>query len=217
MPDAPNKDADSSPKKSNSNSPARRRHPHATPERASKTETDFKKTPHEPNKTLTKSDSLMTPGNFATYPVKPAQSCTKPSPIPSCETLSLLNPPSMSTSPPPSVRWAGPAFGNAPHPSSLPLPEWTSSPPPSPPVHDGGVYHHPAYHHTFFNKSSSSYSRDPSFSQVRVAPTPYVGTSTDVSSSPPSLAQLSTDLRRMLNINCSSVIHDPILVSANSS
>lgn len=115
--------------------------------------------------------------------------------------------PPLSTSPPTSShgnRWAGPAFGNAPHPSSLPLPEFP-----------------PMYNST---SNTSSFVTAPESARLTSAPDLFgmLGLhshSHGFSSSPPTgpfpygalhgppsaptanLAQLSTDLRRMLNIN----------------
>jgi hypothetical protein len=129
----------------------------------------------------------------------------------------------LSTSPPPSGRWAGPAFGNAPHPSALPLPEWTNfSVPSSPPAHDGGS----GLQGMVYPANPSAYPLSPSvarsdipLSSIPVVPFPYVDSASPaLLSTSPSLTQLSTDLRRMLNINGGPIFNsDPILVSANSS
>jgi len=86
----------------------------------------------------------------------------------------------------PSSRWAGPAFSNAPPPSALPLPEFPLAKPlpsPSPPPQASPFY---AY--------GRSVSVDSSLSSCSSYPP-------DIPShSPPTLDQLSLDLRRMLNI-----------------
>eukprot|EP01110_Echinostelium_bisporum_P013012 TRINITY_DN821_c0_g1_i1.p1 TRINITY_DN821_c0_g1~~TRINITY_DN821_c0_g1_i1.p1 ORF type:complete len:190 (+),score=47.10 TRINITY_DN821_c0_g1_i1:198-767(+) len=81
-----------------------------------------------------------------------------------------------------SKRWAGPAFGNAPPPSSLPLPDFTSfSSEPTPFV----PLSHP---------------------QTLPLPNMYYYAPALSPAFPPNLAQLSTDLRKLLNIG------DPISV-----
>lgn len=183
----------------------------------------------ELKKECIKGEILLTPGSFATSNTKsPKQAHTQFFEPP--HKGSLPSPPNkdlMSTSPPPG-RWAGPAFGNAPHPSALPLPEWTApSLSTSPPVHDGVQHlHRILYSNLMYPQSSQPYSpfspsmslcSDAPPSSIPVVPFPYV-VSSPPATVPPSLAQLSTDLRRMLNINGGPIVNpDHILVSANSS
>jgi len=184
-----------------------------------------------------KSSELMTPGSFLPY--NPKLATTSPKQVHSAPyyEVPIKNSPSskdcLSTSPTASGRWAGPAFGNAPHPSTLPLPEFppmaslpipTSRPQESylsnsPPGRDrdpyhGMVYQPPSTPPHFVSQSPPS----GHLSSIPVVPFPYVGHAMPATPSL-SLAQLSTDLRRMLNINDipSPIARDPILVSANSS
>jgi len=83
----------------------------------------------------------------------------------------------------PSYRFAGPAFGNAPHPSTLPLPEF---PPVNPSAHS-------------FQAHGRSLSVDSSLSTLSTYPTDFRSHSPPTHH--PSLDQLSIDLRRMLNIS----------------
>jgi len=105
-----------------------------------------------------------------------------------------------SNSPPKTNRWAGPAFSNAPPPSSLPIPDFppfetdSSSPlstsPSSPPL--------PAP--TFVASQQPILMYEPP--QYVYAPVAYgypLHLAYEISQ-PPTLAQLSTDLRKMLNI-----------------
>lgn len=179
-----------------------------------------------------KGELLLTPSSFSIHHVKTQQASPKQAQYfehPGTY-VQKTSPPSspnkylLSTSPT-SGRWAGPAFGNAPHPSSLPLPDWTeSSMSTSPPVHDAGLYHPGIVfqaHPPVFPHSPSQYStlhEVTPFSSIPVVPFPYVDSVPPAPSTSPSLAQLSIDLRRMLNINGGPMISsDPILVSANSS
>lgn len=113
-------------------------------------------------------------------------------------------------------RWAGPAFSNAPPPSSLPLPDFppfslsvspvSSSPPSSSPLSSSPP-----------ESSSASviHYQEQFFVQPPLYPAPYPHFNAHFSFAeapahygynPPSLVQLSTDLRRMLNI-----VSDPVL------
>jgi len=222
-------------------SPARRKQQHHTnePTSSSYPQDSFKKPFVEIKKDNAKGEILLTPGSFSasttksvSVPVSPKQQYFEYSsppmhkgtpPTPSSPSKDIL-----STSPTSAGRWAGPAFGNAPHPSNLPLPQWTSesqSLSTSPPAHDSGLYlqayppHTPPPTHHFLPPSPSGRPDIP-FSSIPVVPFPYVGSAhvPPMIPSPPSLDQLSTDLRRLLNINGGPIVNsDPILVSANSS
>lgn len=117
-------------------------------------------------------------------------------------------------------RWAGPAFSNAPPPSSLPLPDF---PPFSPSLSSSPPTSSPASQSSSSASSSSTttsflqnhYSQEPFFMQAPLYPAPYPHFNAHFSfaeATPahhgyhPSLAELSTDLRRMLNI-----ASDPVL------
>jgi hypothetical protein len=232
-------------------SPVRRKHqttestavsPHK--ERQYKSDQDFTK-PSSPLYEIYKGPStkdngksdLMTPGSFLSSNPKLATSSPKQVYSSAYETPTKNAPAPvskdcLSTSPTGSGRWAGPAFGNAPHPSNLPLPEFPPMASPSilhaprplesylstsPPGHDpylGMVYQHPPSPPPHYLPHSPPSTH---LSSIPVVPFPYVGV---MPVTPPlSLAQLSTDLRRMLNINDipSAIQSDPILVSANSS
>jgi hypothetical protein len=175
-----------------------------------------------------KAESLLTPGSFSLPHIKPNPVSPKQYfDTQLCKTPCSPGKDMLSTSPPGSGRWAGPAFGNAPHPSSLPLPEWTGfSMSSSPPVHDGvqGMMYqvHPSVYPSSpapLYSSPSTTRSDIPVSSIPVVPFPYVDSvSPALLSTSPSLAQLSTDLRRMLNINGGPIFNsDPILVFAHSS
>lgn len=229
--------------KSIERSPARRKNqtsdstssPHK--ERVQRFEQDFKKPFAEMSADIKKDNrnELALSGGYTASPKKAPAS-------PKQQTADLYDQKyssskdSLSTSPPSSGRWAGPAFGNAPHPSSLPLPEFPpmytnpSLPAPfmtqeshrlskSPSGHEGAFLGMVCqqYTHQFAMSSSPPTHLTPS---IPVVPFPYVGASQHPPAHvAPSLAQLSTDLRRMLNINDAvpvPILGDPIMVSANS-
>lgn len=194
-------------------------------ERHSKFENDLKK-PFADVKTRTE----QLPGGFLASPTKKAPASPKQLHLENYDQKYSKD--SLSSSPPSSGRWAGPAFGNAPHPSSLPLPEFppmsiqaVSTPShmsqdsylsKSPPTHDG-AFHGMVYQpHPHFLSSSPP----PSQSSIPAIPFSYVGIhqfpQAPLPAPSPSLAQLSTDLRRMLNINGSAVSTPVVMVSANS-
>jgi len=179
-------------------------------------------------------EMLLTPGSFSVSNTKlalpvPSQQLFEYSCVSAHNGLPPCSPNKdfMSTSPPSSGRWAGPAFGNAPHPSTLPLPEWTSECSlsshsilsSSPPVHDGGFYHQGmAYQAHSYPQSPPVTRSDIPLSSIPAVPFPYVDSVSPTTLPSPSLAQLSTDLRRMLNINGGPIVNmETILVSANSS
>lgn len=131
------------------------------------------------------------------------------------ESVSHSPPKDKGPSPTPN-RWAGPAFSNAPPPSSLPLPDFppfslsvspvSSSPPSSSPLSSSPP-----------ESSSASviHYQEQFFVQPPLYPAPYPHFNAHFSFAeapahygynPPSLVQLSTDLRRMLNI-----VSDPVL------
>jgi len=146
-----------------------------------------------------KGDNLLTPGNLSTKAARSSQlQCTEAKSSPSFSANYSKDP--TSCSPPNSGRWAGPAFGNAPHPSSLPLPEWELKPT------KASVSNIPSY------SSPVQSSADMLYHSISVVPFPYVESAIPP---PPSLTQLSIDLRKLLNIN-GPLLNDPILVTANS-
>jgi hypothetical protein len=156
--------------------------------------------PHTPQNTYVESHQSSSPH-------KPRKVHDKYSERTATSTLESNSPPKGPS--PQTTRWAGPAFSNAPPPSSLPLPDFPpflpSSSPPS----------------ASSSSSSSPSSSPPSQSVPATIPilyypdpryyiqTPHIYTPPQFSvqfaysdiPQPPSLAQLSMDLRKMLNIN----------------
>lgn len=105
---------------------------------------------------------------------------------------------------PTSSRWAGPAFSNAPPPSSLPLPEFppfqsSSAPSPAPqpvsaPQPIPQPSHYPTYHPEPYYYVHPVYPLPP-------APSHYSNFTFPYGPASPSLDQLSLGLRQMLHIN----------------
>lgn len=91
----------------------------------------------------------------------------------------------------PSCRWAGPAFGNAPHPSTLPIPCF-------PPARAATVPADADQQASYFYAHGRSLSVDSSLSSL--SSYPQQDTRSHSPPTHPDLDQLSIDLRRMLNI-----------------
>jgi len=129
--------------------------------------------------------------------------------------LSGSPPKDKGPSPPAPNRWAGPAFSNAPPPSSLPIPDFppfnpsspvdllSTSPPTSTPLpgptfvpQQSPVMYHEALPPQYITMLPQ---QPPVYTPVAYHAYP-LHLAYEIPTSPPSLAQLSTDLRRMLNI-----------------
>lgn len=164
------------------------RRTYSPPQQAHQTMYDQSMSPHKPRK--------------AQYHEKHARSDNF-----SLDNLSGSPPKDKVPSPPSTSRWAGPAFSNAPPPSSLPMPEFPPfqpSPTMSPLSSSPPQYSGPA---TAF---APMIYPEP---QLYIQPHPYAPVAypaaysvhlsyADVPSyEPQNLVQLSTDLRRMLNIS----------------
>jgi len=201
---------DSNGLKKNAHSPSRRKHsepplpnfpkkstsPSSTPKKSQSPPSSYQDvTYYETTKGGSQPIEFMTPGKPASSKSTAFQSFitntpdkseyTKDIPMSAPSTPSPMHNRDTQSSTP-CYHWAGPAFGNAPHPSSLPIPEFPAVQPtiataPGP----------------YFYAHGRSLSVDSSLSSMNSYP------QDPRSQSPPthqSLDQLSIDLRRMLNI-----------------
>lgn len=161
---------------------------------------------HSPNKSRRHSPNSQPVHSNTSSPNKPRKAYHE-KPVDRSESFPIpsSSPPKDKGPSPTSSRWAGPAFSNAPPPSSLPIPDFPPfAPPQSPPTSPAHpqvipstsniLAQSPHSHQEAYFYAPLAYSQIPQPHTIYFPnPFPYAPV--------PSLDQLSLDLRRMLHIN----------------